>query len=47
VVLKVWVTDTKLTLWASKVSTMRAKSASERVSRLCQIKIRCPAGQAG
>src|SRR5439155_15269084 len=33
VVLNCWVTDTNDTPWASKISTSRAKSASERVSR--------------
>jgi hypothetical protein len=33
VVLKAWVTETKDTFLASKVSTIRAKSVSDRVSR--------------
>jgi hypothetical protein len=33
VVLNCWVTDTNDMPWASKISTSRAKSASERVSR--------------
>src|ERR1700731_4932165 len=33
VVLNCWVTDTNDTPWASKISTSRAKSASDRVRR--------------
>jgi hypothetical protein len=33
VVLKDWVTETNETVWASRVSTILAKSKSERVSR--------------
>src|SRR5437762_11634871 len=34
VVLNCWVTETNDTPWVSKISTSRAKSASERVSRV-------------